>query len=114
MLVFGDITATSAASVMKTPARRRDVDNRRNFRGVKCFDDFFCGLQQTAGRVQLNDEAFVVLSGGDVERAGNIIGRGRADGAVNFDQPNLGGIRRQPEEQSQNRDENPTRHKLWL
>ena len=75
-------------------------------------DDVVHGIGQTAGSVQFDDEALVVLIGGEVKRAGDIIGRGRADGAVNFDQPHLRSVDRHAEEDSDHRDEAPVPHKF--
>ena len=46
-------------------------------------------LARPPGVFSSDDEALVVLIGGEVERAGDVIGRGRADGAVDLDQPDL-------------------------
>ena len=43
-------------------------------------------------------------------RAGNVTGRGRADGAVNFNQPHLGRVRRRAQKQSRHYNETPTLH----
>ena len=48
---------------------------------------------------------------GDVNRTGNVAGGGRADGAINFNQPHLRGLnRRRAQSQSGHRDEMPMLH----
>ena len=96
----------------RTRARaiRCDIYDRRNFCGIKTLDDFLGGLQKPAGRVQLDDEALVVLIGGHVKGAGNVISRGRTDGTVNFDQPDLGCVSGCHQQQRQNQTETEMFH----
>ena len=95
MRVCGAITATSAAMVMNTASsararrRRRHINHRGHFRGVEFLDDLRGGIHQPTRRVEVDDEEVVALGRGDVNRAGNVAGRGRADGAVNLDQADL-------------------------
>ena len=47
------------------------------------------GIQQSARGIQLDDETFVALTGGDLQSPGNITGGGGSDGTSNLDQPHL-------------------------
>ena len=75
-----------------------------NFGCVKSLDDVLGGFEQAAGRIELDDEALVVLCRRDFRCAGDVAGRGRADGPVNFDQPDLRGLGDQAEKHTKNRD----------
>ena len=93
-------------------AGRRDIDHGRHFRGVKRLDDLFGGFEQAAGGVELNDEALVVLRRSFVNGAGDIALGGRADGAIDFNQPHLRSLcHRCAQKQSRHGDEMPTLHK---
>jgi len=93
-------------------AFRGYINHRRHGRGIKVRDDVIHGNHQTARGIQLDDEAFVVLAGGDVERAGDVVGGGRADGTVNFYQPHLRGLQHEClcRGKKNQGDEDPTLH----
>ena len=94
------------------PARRKprwEFWRRRNFS-----DNLRSGINQSAGRVELDDEAppsFWAV--GDVNRAGDVAGRGRADGVPSIlISPTCAALNRHAQEDSDHRDETPVPHKF--
>ena len=83
-------------------------DGHRRF--IKILHDVIHGISEAAGSVQLDDERFIVLFGGHINGARYVICRGRADGAINFNQTYLRRRRRRAQKQPRNQDETPMLH----
>ena len=72
-------------------AGRGDVDDDGNRGRRKLFDDVASGIDEPAGRIEFDEDGFVVIGGGGFEGASDVFGGDGLDGVVDDDFQDLGG-----------------------